>query len=106
MIDSRELRLRAADAPLISMDADGRAMGPLPDDVRVPSLLVAPVSEAVKRVVSGMVAEDLDRSLIWVVRGIAVGRAVVEALPDGSFTMAQLIDEVTAAGHTWDTTLL
>ncbi|HEU4917220.1 MAG TPA: hypothetical protein VFV13_11730 [Acidimicrobiia bacterium] len=106
MIDSRELRRRAGDGRVVFVDADGSEIdGPL-GDVTVPALLVVPVSEAVKRAEKDRLTEDIDRSLIWAVRGIAVDHAVVETLPDGSFTISELIDAVTAAGHVWRTTPL
>jgi hypothetical protein len=40
------------------------------------------------------------------VRAIAVDHSVAESLPDGAFTLTELIHEVEAAGHNWHTTLL
>ena len=85
----------------MTADPEGRPFDGLPDDLPAPSLLVAPVSEAVKRVEGDRLAEDLDRSRLWLVRGIAVDRVVMESVPDGSYTMTDLIRQVEAAGHAW-----
>ena len=94
------------EAGVVSIDADGRVIDAAPDDVSLPSLLVAPVSDAVKKMEGDRLTEDLDRSQLWSVRGIAVDRLVMESVPDGSFTMAELIQQVESAGQVWSTTPL
>jgi hypothetical protein len=89
-----------------AVDADGRVVEAPVDGMAVPCLLVAPVSDAVKHMEGDRLTEDLDRSQLWAVRGIVIDRAVAESLPDGSFTLAELIELVDAAGHIWGTTLL
>ena len=94
----------AGDGRVVFVDAAGVEIDGPPGEVTIPALLVPPVSDAVKRAEKDRLAADIDRSLIWAVRGIAVDHAVVESLPDGSFTISELIDAVTAAGHTWHPT--
>ena len=106
MIDSRKLRRRVADGRVVAVDSDGRDLDRIPHGLGAPTLLVAPVSEAVKRVEHERLVEDLDRSALWQVRGIVVDCAVVESMPDGSFTMGELIEQVRDAGHVWVTTPL
>jgi hypothetical protein len=105
VIDSRGLRRRAAGGHVVAVDTAGRDLE-VPQDVVTPSLLVADVSEAVKRVEGDKVTEDLDRGQLWLVRGLAVDRLVMESVSEGTLTMAELIREVEAAGHVWGTTLL
>jgi hypothetical protein len=106
VIDSRDLRRIAAENGVASVDAEGRVVETPIDGATLPSLLVAPVSEAVKHVRGDRLMDDLDRSQLWAVRGIAVDHVVATSLPDGSFTLAELIELVDAAGHVWGTTLL
>jgi hypothetical protein len=106
VIDSRELRRRAAGGRVVSVNAEGGYLADLPADLPTPALLVEPVTDAVKQVDGDLLVADLDRSLLWSVRGMAVDLTVTDSLPDGSFTLAELIQEVEAAGHTWNTTLL
>jgi hypothetical protein len=106
VIDSRELRRRAADGGVVSVDAEGRYIEDVPGDVILPALLVVPVTDAVKHVDGDRLAADLDRSLMWSVRAVAVDVVVAGSVPDGAFTLGQLIQEVEAAGHVWHTTLL
>jgi hypothetical protein len=89
-----------------SVDGDGRVVEAPIDGVELPCLLVAPVSDAVKHVEGDRLTEELDRSQLWAVRGIVIDQAVAESLPDGSFTLAEVIELVDAAGHVWGTTLL
>jgi hypothetical protein len=91
---------------VVFVDRDCRATEAPATDWPLPTLLVAEVSDAVKQVEGSRVTFDLDRSLLWAVQGIAVDRTTVETLPEGSFTMAEVIQRVAAAGHAWDTTLL
>jgi hypothetical protein len=88
------------------VDSDGLGIDASSDDLPIPALLVAPVSDAVKHVEGDRVIYDLDRSQLWAVQGIAIDRAIVETLPEGSFTMAEVIQLVAAAGHVWGATLL
>lgn len=88
------------------VDADGRVLEAPIDDLQLPSLLVVPVSDAVKQLEGDRVTVDLDRSQFWAVRGVAVDQVVAESLPDGSFTLTELIQLVDAAGYVWGTTLL
>jgi hypothetical protein len=90
----------------VCVDSDGLAIDLLADDLPLPTLLVAPVSDAVKQVHGDRVTDDLDRSQLWAIKGIAVDRAIVEILPLGSFTMDDVIQRVAAAGYAWGTTLL
>jgi hypothetical protein len=106
MIDSRELRRRTADGAVVTVDLEGRYIESPDDEAHIPSLLVAPVTDAVKLVDGDRLIADLDRSLLWSVRAIAVDHSVAESLPDGAFTLTELIHEVEAAGHNWHTTLL
>ena len=106
MIDSRDLRRMAGHGGPVCVDSDGLVIDAHADDMPLPTLLVVPVSEAVKHVEGDRVTDELDRSQLWSVKGIAVDRAIVEILPMGSFTMADLIQRVAAAGHVWGTTLL
>jgi hypothetical protein len=66
-------------------------------------LIVAPVTEAVKVVVGGMVHESLDRDALWSIHGFVLGREVVLALGDDVTTPEDLIAAVPAAGFEWET---
>jgi hypothetical protein len=106
VIDSRELRQRAAEDRVVTVDAGGRLAEDPPEDVDIPALLVAPVTDAVKLVDGDRLTADLDRSLLWSVRGVAIDFEVADSLPEGAFTLVELIHAVEAAGHTWHTALL
>jgi hypothetical protein len=106
VIDSSELRRMTADGTVVTVGPGGRFIEKLHDDTDIPAMLVTPVTDAVKVVDGDRLIEDLDRSLLWSLRGIAVDYSVAESLPDGVFTLSELIHEVEAAGHAWHTTLL
>jgi hypothetical protein len=67
---------------------------------------VVAVSDAVKVVGGDMLTEDVDRTQVWGVRGIAIDHSVAVSLPEGTFTMAEVIQLVEQAGHVWSTTPL
>ena len=73
----------------------------VPDDAPVAGLLVGKVSEAVKQVEAGQVIEYLNRDALWAVEGFVLGRAVLEAIPEGDYLAGELVDAVVAAGFAW-----
>lgn len=80
---------------------DGEPMGiDIPGPGGVPALLVAPVTDAVKRV-DGDVVASFDRDTLWAVDAMALGREVLEALGDVELSAETLVDEVRALGYSW-----
>jgi hypothetical protein len=64
------------------------------------TLLVAPVTDAVKRM-SGGVVESLDRDQMWVVEAIALEADVLVALGEVELTAEELWQAVDQAGFSW-----
>ena len=106
MIDVGALQRMTADGRVCFVDVGGQPIDPSAEDLEVPVLLVTPVSDAVKRLDGDRLAEDLDRSQMWLVGGIAVDGSTIDSLPDGPMEIGELIELVAGAGHNWSTTLL
>jgi len=64
------------------------------------SLLVAPVTDAVKRLRDGLV-ESLDRDQMWVVEAIVLEGDVLQSLGEVDLTAEQLWLAVEEAGFSW-----
>lgn len=64
------------------------------------SLLVAPVTDAVKRMRGGVV-ESLDRDQMWVVEAMVLETDVLQALGDVGLTAEELWRAVEQAGFSW-----
>ena len=108
MLDSQTLRRMAATDPLVVVDHNGEPIerDGLPGELPIPGLLVSPVTEAVKQVEQGRLIADLDRDSLWAVRGFILDITVLDALGEGTYSVAELIGAVTAAGHDWQPTIL
>lgn len=64
-------------------------------------LVVAPVTDAVKRVEEGRV-ESLDRDGMWAVEAIALDRVVLEQLEGEELTVEELLAAVPRMGYPWE----
>ncbi len=64
-------------------------------------LVVAPVTDAVKRVEGGRV-ESLDRDRMWAVEAIALDKAVVERLDVDELSVEDLLISVHRMGYSWE----
>jgi len=73
-------------------------------DVLVPSgpasLLVAPVTDAVKRR-DGDVVVSLDRDTVWAVAGIVLHGEVLQKLDEDEIGAGELLEAVEGLGYTW-----
>jgi len=107
VIEPQVLKRRVPGAGRIVIDHRGEEIAAewVPDDAPVAGLLVGKVNEAVKQVEAGQVIEYLNRDALWAVEGFVLGRAVLEAIPEGDYLAAELIDAVAAAGFAWQVTL-
>ncbi len=108
MIDLQTMRRMATARPVVVVDHNGEPMDRpgLPDELPVPGLLVSTVNEAVKQVDTGSLIADLDRDSLWAVAGFALDVTVLDALGEGTYSAADLIGAVTAAGFDWMPTIL
>lgn len=64
-------------------------------------LLVAPVTDAVKRV-EGREVESLDRNSMWAVEAIVLDRSVLHRLGDDEMTAEDLLSAVRDLGYSWE----
>lgn len=64
-------------------------------------LVVAPVTDAVKRVEEGRV-ESLDRDRMWAVEAIALDREVVDQLDRDELSVEELLAAVPRIGYSWE----
>ena len=65
-----------------------------------PALLVAPVTDAVKRVEDGRM-ESLDREQMWSVRAIVLDAELLTDLGDRDLGAEDLMEAVRDLGYTW-----
>lgn len=79
-----------------------RLEGPIPTDSGPASLQVEDVTDALKRIDDGRVAESVDRNQVWKVRAIVLNKVVVDRLPEQPMTVEDLLDSVRATGVAWD----
>lgn len=66
-------------------------------------LVVAPVTDAVKRV-EGERVESLDRDRMWVVEAFALDLVVVDKLDAEELSVEELLAEVPRLGYPWEVT--
>lgn len=64
-------------------------------------LVVAPVTDAVKRVDEGRV-ESLDRDRMWAVEAMALDKVVVDQLEVDELTLEELLAAVPRIGYPWE----
>jgi hypothetical protein len=69
-------------------------------DIGPAALLVAPVTDAVKRVDDNGV-ESLDRDQMWLVEAIVLHRDILDGLEDREMMAEDLLTAVRDAGHSW-----
>lgn len=85
----------------VAFDTQGNPVEVDIADVRGPAtLLVAPVTDAVKRLRDGVV-ESLDRDEMWVVEAMVLERDVLRDLGGVDLTADELWVAVEEAGFTW-----
>lgn len=66
-------------------------------------LVVAPVTDAVKRV-EGDRVESLDRDRMWVVEAFALDPVVIDKLDAKELSVEELLAEVPRLGYSWEVT--
>jgi hypothetical protein len=98
--------MRASDLPSGDpsvFDASGSPLAVDPTLLKGPaSLLVRPVTDALKVVEAGLVSGVADRAGVGAVAGLSLARGVVDRLGDGDFTLDGLMRRVVELGHGWD----
>ena len=93
--------LERSEGGLVVFDPGGRPLDiDLPADMVSPALLVAPVTDAVKRVEDGRM-ESLDREQMWSVRAIVLDAELLADLGDRDLGAEDLMDAVRDLGYTW-----
>lgn len=104
MVNIIELKRRLADGGDWALfDSHGEALGVLvPPDIGPATLLVAPVTDAVKTTTSdGLVNQSLNRDDIWAVQGLALNRVVVDRLDREMMTLREIYDAVVSMRIGW-----
>jgi hypothetical protein len=72
----------------------------IPKTIGPAAFLVAPVTDAVKRV-EGDVVESLDRDELWLVEAIVLNRVVLRRLEDRGMSVEELLERVRDLGYRW-----
>lgn len=104
MVSILELKERLADGgDWVLFDSKGAELDlPVPVDIGPATLLVGPVTDAVKTTTpEGMVDRSLDRDEIWAVEGYALNRVVIDRLEPLVMTADELYEAVTALRLGW-----
>lgn len=85
----------------VVFDCDGQPLEvEIPVDIGPAALLVAPATDAVKRL-DGDTVESLDRDQVWLVEAIVLNRVVLGRLGDLETTVEDLLIAVGEAGYSW-----
>ncbi len=64
------------------------------------TLLVSPLTDAVKRIVDGAV-HSLDRDQMWVVEAVVLNRVVLDRLDHETMSIEDLLHAVSGLGYSW-----
>jgi hypothetical protein len=105
MLDPVELRRLALPLGRVIIDCDGRPMDWVVDgDAPAPGLLVAPITEAVKKIEAGTIVHHLSRDTLWAVEGFLLDVGLLEGLPDRAISPSELSEQVRASGYEWHLT--
>lgn len=85
----------------VAFDERGEALeGDVPASSGPATLLVGPVTDAVKRR-DGDAVVSLDRDAVWVVVGIVLDREVLQELGEDEIGAGELLEAVERLGYTW-----
>lgn len=88
-------------ADLVAFDKYGEALDiTIPDEAGHATLMVTPLTDAVKRV-EGDVIESLDRDQMWTVEALVLDRAVLRRLDAQELTVENLLVAVGDLGYEW-----
>ena len=103
VIDISTLRAALVDGEnWVIFDPSGRVLhDDVPRAAGPATLVVAPLTDAVKRVADGKVVGSMDRSGLWRVHALLLNRIVLDKLGSGTFEARDLIDAVAATGISW-----
>jgi len=103
MIDISTLREALVDrGNWVMFDSSGGLLtNDVPRSAGPATLVVTPVTDAVKRVAEGRVVGSLERSGLWRVHAFVLNRIVLERLGTGAFEARDLIEAVVATGISW-----
>jgi hypothetical protein len=94
-------RLKEEAGGLAVFDTGGRPLDlELPPGIVSPALLVAPVTDAVKRVDGGRI-ESLDRDRMWSVQAFVIDARLLAQLGDRELSAEGLMETVKELGYTW-----
>lgn len=88
---------------ILVFDTDGATLHIDPPPDAPATLLVVPVTDALKIVSGDRVAGSFDRGRAWTVVGFALRREVVERLGGKEMAPQALIEKVKDLGHVWQT---
>jgi hypothetical protein len=92
----------AEDADWVMFDPEGNILhGEVPVSAGPATLMVAPVTDAVKTVEDGKVTGSVDRSKLWRVEAFLLNRVILDELGAGSFDVDSLLDAVEGTGVSW-----
>lgn len=96
-------RVEAGDAHVVVLDDGELVDAELPEDFGEVVLLVAPVTDALKRVSKDMLIEgSVDRDTVMGVEGIVLSATTIGALEDGEMELETLIETLVEGGRLLD----
>jgi hypothetical protein len=73
----------------------------VPGDITPPTLMVGPVTDAMKLVSADRVVGSVDKESLWGVVGFVLTRDIIVELGVAELTPAALVEAVTRLGHRW-----
>lgn len=87
---------------LVVFDRHGTVLDTeIPEDAGPATLLVSPLTDALKRVVGERVVESVDRGDLWILDAFVVDRNLLDGLGDRSLSAEDLLETVSGAGYDW-----
>ena len=101
MLSVSEMRRRLGDGDWVVVTPDGDFIDmEIPRSIGPATVLVRPVTDALKRVEGVRIADSVSRDEVWVVDGFALNRVVIERL-SGELTAEGLYEAVSATPLSW-----
>lgn len=90
------------DGDRVMFDPEGNILhGEVPADAGPATLIVTPVTDAVKTVEEGKVTGSVDRSRLWKVEAFLLDATILDQLGAGAIDADSLLDAVEATGIAW-----
>lgn len=101
MLSISKLEKALGDGDWVVASPDGDVLDrEIPKSIGPATLMVRPLTDALKRVVADRVVESISRDDVWSVEAFALNRVVVEKL-EGELEPRDLYEAVRATGLAW-----